>query len=245
MRILVFMSDNRPLTDSFAAANYNSLTAAINTTYCKRHGYDFAYFQPFYENPDGREINNCRNPVTNAPRHAAWSKLLSALNAMNRDYDYYVYIDSDCVFRNPDITLESTIAADPAADVIFMNDRPWHPTMLCSGFFILKNTRAAREFIMECYNTNFPHRDTTHNWEQDACRHVARRTTARIHLVDTVWFDEKEGQQLRHVGSHQGHLRIGYFRGMITEAKLDYAALIHEIPLNVFSTKDYIKTISL
>ena len=51
-RILVFMSDNRKLHGSLAGADYNSLVAAINYEYCKKHGYDFIYYRPYLNNKD-------------------------------------------------------------------------------------------------------------------------------------------------------------------------------------------------
>jgi hypothetical protein len=240
MRILVFMSDNRPLHPTFEEAGYNSLAAAINYTYCKRHGYDFQYFCPYYETPTPIELNNCRNPTTGAPRHASWSKLLSSLEAMKNDYDYYLYIDSDCIFRNDDITIESIIDKNPAADVIFMNSRPWDTNRLCAGFYILKNTDGARRFLKQSYMLNIPIRDIGHDWEQTACRRVIEKTNiCKHHLVDTVWFDEKEGQWLRHIGCYVGHTRVPYFRNIISLRTIDYTSTIAAIPYITFSTKDY------
>ena len=83
MKYLVIMSDNRPLTNSFWHADYNSLVVAANTEYCKKHNYDFLYLKPFLKDKNTVVLNNCLDPHSLAPRHAAWSKVLSLHYAVN------------------------------------------------------------------------------------------------------------------------------------------------------------------
>ena len=75
-KILIFMSDNRELSNTLNNSNYNSLTASINYSYAKKMGYDFLYVRPGLN--DEYPTNNCFSPK-NELRHSAWSKLLSSI----------------------------------------------------------------------------------------------------------------------------------------------------------------------
>jgi hypothetical protein len=233
------MSDNRTLNSDFESSDYHTLAAAINKVYCDKHGYDFAYYRPYLDNPAKIVVNNCKNPRNGAPRHAAWSKILASILAMKRmEYDYFVYIDSDCIFRNTDMRLEDTIGTSPESELIFMNSRPWDSTKLCSGFYILKNSVGARQFILDCHNYDSGVFDTRHHWEQEAFRKLIESGRYNSSLVDTIWFDEDPGQQLRHVGSHTRMLRVPYFRKFIVDNNINYSDTIDSITPIVFSTLD-------
>jgi hypothetical protein len=233
------MADNRPLNTVFASSDYHSLAAAINKVYCDRHGYDFLYYRPYLDDPATISLHNCQNPHTNAPRHCSWSKILASLLALKKtEYDYYVYIDSDCIFRNMDITLEDTIATAPTSDLIFMNNRPWNHNKLCAGFYILKNTDKSRQFLVDCYMYNCPDFDINHHWEQEAFRRVIAGGKYNSALIDTIWFDESPGQQLRHISSHTRHLRIPYFKEFINNNNLNYSEIISSIISISFPTSD-------
>ena len=237
MRILVFMSDNRQLNTNLSTSNYNSLSACINKEYCKLHGYDFIYYQPYQEGPAENSLYNCKNPITGAPRHASWSKILASLLVMRKtDYNYFVYIDSDCIFRNFSIKLETVIEANSSADILFMNNRPWNHDKLCAGFYILKNVPAAKNFLKDCYMFNSPYFDKGHHWEQEAFRKVIEQGRYSYSLIDTVWFEELPGQQLRHVASHQVEIRIPYFTKIINDSKMNYSEIISSIEFISFPT---------
>lgn len=51
-RILVIMSDDRPLSTTLNDSNYNSLSVRINHNYCMVNGYEFIYYQPYYKEVD-------------------------------------------------------------------------------------------------------------------------------------------------------------------------------------------------
>ena len=151
MKILVFMSDNRPLDKTMEKADYPSLAASINSHYCKQYGYDFFYYQPYLYKKASRkrktiktiklertvisvdnQLYNCVDPNTKEKRHAAWSKILSAQKALRLSYDYVVYIDSDCIFKK-DKTIEDFIKPYHQ-DILFLNNKPFNPDKPCSGF---------------------------------------------------------------------------------------------------------------
>jgi len=124
MKFLIFMSDNRNLNDNLNTSEYNSLVSSINYEYSQIHGYDFIYYNP-YLNKDKIEIFNCKNPNNNILRHSAWSKLLSTLLATELHYDYIVYIDSDCIFKDFNQKLEDFINSYDDKDIIFLNNKPY------------------------------------------------------------------------------------------------------------------------
>jgi hypothetical protein len=148
------MSDNRNLDRLFIKANYNSLVASINYEYCKKHNYNFLYYKPYLVNKDEIKLFNCKNPITNNLRYAAWSKLLSTTLALQMDYDYVVYIDSDCIFKDFNHSIENFIQSYSNKDIIFFNNKPWGDNMPCSGFYICKVNEYTKKFILLFYIEN-------------------------------------------------------------------------------------------
>lgn len=232
MRILVFMSDNRKLAPTLKAADYNSLSAVINKEYCKRHGYDFIYYRPYlYENTCA--LYNCRDPNNQDLRHASWSKLLSTSRALLEPFDYVVYIDSDCIFKDFEHKIESFLGP---ADILVTNDRPFRKTLPCAGFYICRVNDTSRQFIKDWYNSNIPQKNTQHTWEQKALDKMMKKP--EISLLDNgnFFFDE-EGQPLRHLtGATQNvkKQRIPYLLAFFEKNAIPYD--ISDIHVEAFST---------
>ena len=223
MRILVFMSDNRfVLGNDYNSLDYNGFVAAINYEYCKKHDYDFVYYRPYLQNKNEIKLLNCRNPTTRALRHASWSKLLSTSLALKSksSYDYVVYIDSDCIFKDFTQTLEDFIMPHTDKDILFLNNRPWNTNKPCAGFYICKVNVFSQHFLRDWYNVNLPEKDTQHAWEQDALWKIYKHYN--VGIIDGWMFREKKHQFLRHIGSNEKKNRIPYFTNFI---------YIHNIPL--------------
>jgi hypothetical protein len=222
MRILVFMSDNRKLFPTLAGADYNSLAAVINKEYCKRHGYDFIYYRPHLPE-NTHSLFNCKEPVTGDLRHASWSKLLSTSRALQEPYEYVVYIDSDCIFKDFDHKIENFLTE---ADILIASDFPYRKTFPCAGMYICKVNDRVREFIAEWYSVSIPSKNIEHPWEQKALDTIFKRPG--ISMFNTGnFFNEVEGQPLRHVTGHTKLLkaqRIPYFLAFLDQ---------HEIPFDI------------
>jgi hypothetical protein len=234
MKICVFMSDNRPLVDVFDRADYNSLAACINYEYCKMHSYDFFYYRPYLKDPGVISLYNCIDPNTGEERHAAWSKLLSTIKVLEREYDYVVYIDSDCIFRNFNISMESFIEPHADKDMIFLNNKPWGDNLPCSGFYICKVGDSAKESMKRWYGANWPAKNKKHPWEQDALWNMYK--SMNIAIVDIWMFKEESGQMLRHIGSHEGFNRTPYFKNVIRANSIKYTENIKYITVVDYDT---------
>lgn len=236
-RILVFMSDNRILESSLEKAEYNSLAASINYEYCKTHNYDFAYYRPYYLNKDLIALQNCEDPVTNELRHSAWSKLLSTSLALQQSYDYVVYLDTDCIFKDFAQSLTSFIEPYPEKDVLFLNNKPWNDDKPCSGFFVCKVNDNTKRFLHEWYNFDFKGRKNPRRYEQGALWFMYENPEYNIQVIDGWMFREKENQFLRHVGSNEASNRLPYFSTFLQVKNMDHEKNIHEMRVVEFDTK--------
>jgi hypothetical protein len=198
MKILMFMCDNRILKE-----DYYTLATAINSEYCKKYNYDFIYYRPFLKD---NSVFNCKNPITGKLRHAAWSKLLATQKALKLDYDYVVYIDTDCIIKDFDKRLE-TLACDK---IIFLSNKPWGEDLPCSGFFMVPVNDYYRDFFTSWYNVDIPNKDINHPWEQDALWKIYNNYKFKI--VNEWSFKEYTGQFIRHVCHCESKNRLPYFQ---------------------------------
>lgn len=233
MKILVFLSDNRLLSTDIHSAEYNSLVAAINYQYCKKHGYDYIYYRP-YLNKNDIILNNCLDPNSGVPRHASWSKLLSTMNALELNYDYVVYIDTDCIFKDFNKSLEDFIQPY-SQDIIFLNNKPWGGHLPCAGFYVCKVNDYTRKFIKCWYNYSIPEKNTEHAWEQDALWKIFKQYNVAI-VYSEMMFRNESGQFLRHVASHEKYNRLPYFKKFIQDNNIDYLTNIQQIQVISFDT---------
>jgi hypothetical protein len=237
MKFLVFMSDNRSIDSNIQTAQYNSLVAYINKAYCNAHSYDFVYIRPFYKNPESESLNVCKDSDGKF-RHASWAKLLATQHCHNTmSYDYMVYIDSDCIFKNFEVSLESVVT-NPLYEninIIFASNLPWHK-LPCAGFFIVKVNDEIKHFIEYWYTYKLPAYDSfewkntltmakKHNsydwhpdthWEQDTlwCM-IANNTSIPYKLLEEISFQENNTQFLRHICHIESSTRQPYFRTFV------------------------------
>ena len=241
MKILVCMSDNRRLRGDLDTADYNSLTSAINAAYCKAQGYDFRYYRPYLNDRAEEPLFNCLD-AAGRQRHASWSKLLSMQKAVAvavKDYDYVVYIDSDCIFKDWSQRLEGMIQGHASSDILVATDAPFHPDKPCAGFFILKvgGDSKALQFLKDWYGVDMPRRNKGRYWEQSALWSFFK-TYPGLTLIDNCNFFKEGGpdQFLRHIASFQNARRIPYFRDFIAAKGISFGAAIKGISVVEFSS---------
>lgn len=240
MKILVYMSDNRILSNNFNTSNYNSLAACINYEYCIKKNYDFIYYRPYLNDKDNIILNNCIDPNTKLTRHCAWAKVLSAKLALGQDYDYTVYIDSDCIFKDFNKTIESLIKQYDN-NIIFLNDNPSNPDKPNSGFFICKNCSESLKFINDWYNVNIPDKNIKHSWDQAGLWTIYQKYN--IAIVNDLMLVEKEGQFIRHICHIENKIRVPYFKNVINIHNMKYDDNIFKIKCIDYNTVDNISEI--
>jgi len=231
--ILVFMSDNRKLEANFDDANYHTLCSVINYHYCKKHGYDFKYYRPYKGDKWDIQINNCTDPNSGEPRHAAWSKLLSTQIALDQHYDFIVYIDSDCIFKDLERRIEDIIQMFSHNDIIFLNDKPDFPEKPNTGFFICKNNANTKKLIKNWYNLSISKKNTGFAWEQSAFWEIYK--SYNVGIYDSMFLEEEVGQYLRHIHHGFNEMRLPYFKKFIKTNNINFEN-VSLIDCNIYDT---------
>jgi len=229
-KILILMSDNRPL-----GKDYNALTACINYEYSRKHGYDFIYYRPYLKNSSSNELNNCLDAKGNE-RHASWSKLLSSKKALELNYDYIVYIDSDCIFKDFTRRIEEYIQPFSGKDILFLNDKPWNTSYPCAGFYICKVNLESKRLMNDWYSIDMPENNIKHPWEQAAL--VKLYKGYNIQIIDDWMFQEKEGQYLRHIASYEKEKRLPYFNNFIKTININPDTILPKIKIVEYDTNN-------
>ena len=251
MRTLVYMSDNRPISTDFLNADYNSLAAVINYQYCLKHGYNFVYHQSYYKVKEPLSLQTCVDSA-GLKRHASWAKLLSGVDlAKSGNYDYIVYIDSDCIFKNHEKKIEDYILSEKNITFItnFMNGVANGVLLPNAGFFGFKVNQTSIDFIKGWFNYDLKESNLDGFWEQDALwlymyglppkqeylvemyklRVPNRAINENIGIIDDVIFIEKEGQMVLHICHIVSQHRKPYFSNFIIEKKFNYPLLAKKI----------------
>jgi len=245
------MSDNRTISTDFYKAEYNSLAAVINYNYCLKHGYSFVYHQTYYKTKEPLSLQTCVDSV-GLKRHASWAKLLSGLDlAKTGNYDYIVYIDSDCIFKNHGKTIEEYILSDKNITFVtnFMTGSGNGILLPNAGFFGFKVNSDTLDFLKGWFNYDLKERNLDGFWEQDALwlymyglppkleylteimnfKIPNRVINKNIGIIDDVIFIEKEGQMLLHICHVVSKHRKPYFSNFIIERKINFTLLANEI----------------
>lgn len=244
LKILFHMSDNRPIKNNCKIdnASYNGLAAVINYEYCKKYGYHFKYYVPYLNQLEPLSLYNCLDPNNDQPRHASWSKLLASQKALDSEenYDYIVYLDSDCIVKNFDIPLESIIYGNENKNMILFWDRPCTQNEPNAGVYICKNNFNTKLMIEKWYNVNIPYQNINRIWEQSALWKVYKGWQAldpdNLVILENINMVEKENQYLRHITTGESHNRISYFRDIIERKKINYTENLENIIEEQFDT---------
>ena len=101
-------------------------------------------------------------------RHPAWDKIQCVLNAMNSDYDYIIWMDTDAIFLTDKYDFNTIINIYPDKNFIVCKD-PCSPRetidiscdynmldnlrIINTGVFIIKNNDEMRELLKKVWNT--------------------------------------------------------------------------------------------
>ncbi len=234
-KILILMSDNRPLNpDINKHNNFMSFVAYINKQYCDKYGYDFKYVNPYYKINNG-SLFSCIDVNTRQLRHSSYAKL-PVVKAHIKNYDYIVYIDSDCCFKNFSISVESIIEKYNNSNIIFQSSAPYHPPLPCAGFFIIKNNAENIALLDTWYKTPIPLASSLEwqqtmnycnmftkyifspgkHWEQDILWMLIITKQIQVNIIDDIAMKEVKGQYYRHLcESLEGGQRDEYFCNIV------------------------------
>jgi hypothetical protein len=208
------MSDDR----SEFGDDYNSITSQINKIYADKWKYDFRYIK----------VDKCFSNKEEE-RHSSWAKLISIKKViLENKWDIIVYIDSDCIFKNHDLTIKDYLKSVKNINnqdlkeryITFLNDIPWSDKLPCAGFFIIKTKLKKHHIIDDWFDSDFPNYNMKHTWEQYALHNrIMSLYKDDIEIINDVMFLEQSNQFLRHIGSHEKHNRINYFKKMLNNIK--------------------------
>jgi hypothetical protein len=270
------MSDSRSLESDKGSAGYHSLAAFINAAYARRWGYDFIYIRT-PEMPVTASISDfvrvttslgrrllkggfrsptqertcCYNAKLREPRCGSFAKLVAMRDAVAMPYDTIVYIDSDCVFRDHERSVEDFTSHCPVhrgvpfdqARIGFLRNIPWTPDLPCAGFFIARNGPETRALLRKWWDYPNPEHAFQHDFEQSSLREIYPEVSSQICVWDAIFFQEQEGQWLRHVSSDQRELRMPYFSRMVEalESSLneDFSTVMSKIDQRLVSSPSW------
>lgn len=236
-KICVFMTDNRPLVDNIEYAKYNTLSVAINKYYCDKQGYDFYYYRPYYKDSDSTELFNCPDPYNSEnQRHSAWARILVGLDLMmNKDYDYYMYLDTDAIFKEQDRRIEELID-EMVYDIIFQNDEPHYLSTACTGVFVLKKNANTIQFLKDWYRVNAGYYNRGRNWDQSGLYILFRLNKYPYTITYEKYFNENSKQFIRHYNECNNHLRTPTMLEYIKENNINFSDVFKTIKVIDFDT---------
>ena len=172
--------DSRPvLTGDFGLP---TVTAAANLYYSRRLGVDFAaYYAPPADPSRPRTSAACANSRHGTLRSPSWCKLLAVWLALrkNPQCDYFVFIDSDAVFRRVNASAVARhvarIAGTDAGDAFigFLWNPPHHG-FPSAGYFFFRRSDDLKRFLSQWWDVNDQRIDLSFPWEQDALHTMIR-----------------------------------------------------------------------
>jgi hypothetical protein len=107
--------------------------------YCKK--YDYEYIR----------LNNCEKSVATT----YWCKVFKVNELLNSGkYDYVVWVDSDTIISNKEVSIDSLISKYGEKDIIIGMDIFFGGliglVVYCAGVFLIKNSEIGKNFISDC-----------------------------------------------------------------------------------------------
>ena len=165
IKVSIDDTENKIAVVTFFTSNYTIgfETLKINKAYCKKHNYDFYFFDSLEESLKHKD--------------ASWHKLFYVNKILKEHYyEHVMWIDADAFFCNDNIRIEKFITCDK--NFIVQRDPGYSletfnidKIKINAGIFICKNTDWSKKFLdFVINNEEFSEWDTKHNWEQNAIR---------------------------------------------------------------------------
>jgi hypothetical protein len=137
-----------------------------------------------------------------------------------KQYDTIIYIDSDCIFKRHEVSIDDFIdkatysTGDKNSEIKFISDYP-REDLPCAGFMILNNTNNIKKLIKNWWNYNIPDKNKTDYYEQDALKAMIEKSDSSIMpvmgIIKEIQFWEVPEQFLSHITSPRGEERKPIF----------------------------------
>ncbi len=136
------------VTHSTADVDYYELTKPNHADYAARHGYTYW--------PRTGRISGTQFFDPNAKKRVwrlglYWQKIAAMEQALEREYDWVMWVDADVVFTNPNVKIESIIERyGNDKDLIVATDL-WlgRHDQINSGVFLVRNSPGGRKLIAD------------------------------------------------------------------------------------------------
>ena len=134
--------------------DFVEVSSTNHMNYCLKHGY--SYINEMYREEEYKDF------------HPTWIKIFSLLKNID-NYDYIVWIDSDCVFIKDDLKIEDLIQKDvdlilPKMEMDKNHGTSW--TSTSTGFMVFKRSQWSKNLLqylidnMKEYRTEYFHEQT-------------------------------------------------------------------------------------
>lgn len=104
--------------------------------YCAKHNYSYQFYSSYQ-----------------SPYPVYWQKLQVVLDELNKNNsDYVMWMDTDALFVNQDIKIESILQSKPDKSIFIGYDIPrvLNYCSYCAGIFIIKNNNVGKQFLKDC-----------------------------------------------------------------------------------------------
>lgn len=173
---------------------YARFSVAINSAYCRRHGYAFTVIQP--DEPPLRD----RDPV--------WYKVKGVRDGL-AGHSHVLFLDADAYFYDFDRRVENLIAETmrPGDLVVVGNDAQdrevcWSKDSANVGTFLVRCGPDSAAMFQEWWDLPLHHPDWGKTWPFDQAgfqRHIFHRHRDRIHLVPYYLLNGRDGMFIRHL----------------------------------------------
>jgi len=167
-KIVALTSDNRKLNFN-QKLRYIEYCALINKSYFLNYNIDF--FIVKIDNTLSSNLVSKKDCISGysrsalSPKAASWTKLLAIYSFFKSQYDYILYLDSDCIVNNHKIKPNFLIKNLHNKQALFYSDRPWNKKLPNCGFILMKNNTYNKIFIRNWWNT-FSKKNLSHPYEQ-------------------------------------------------------------------------------
>ena len=133
MKICVVNLTTKDIAEDVHESNLNKIK------YCERHDLDYRFYL-------GRA----------SKRHAQWDKIQCVMQNL-AEYDYVVWMDSDAIFSNFDVSLEKLIEENSEYDALFCSDVCYsegqNHLLVNSGVMVFKNTKWSFDVLSKVWHS--------------------------------------------------------------------------------------------